>query len=289
MEILNDLQFQKLNFEEFKTLVKWAELEGWNPGENDAEIFWQTDPNGFYGYFLKNELIAGGSIVSYDKLFGFMGFFIVKPEFRSFGIGRKLWYQRRDALLSRLNKDASIGMDGVIAMQPFYKKGGFEIAFRDECHEKIGEIFEINKHISSIIEHDFESILEFDKMCFGFPRPQFLIPWLKQKNVKTFKFVENGKLEGFAILRKAKKGYKICPLFANNYTIAEELYKACLNSAVGKPIYIDIPVKNNEAVKLIQNYGTTYVFECARMYYGKAPNIEIDKVFGITTFELGWK
>jgi hypothetical protein len=25
------------------------------------------------------------------------------------------------------------------------------------------------------------------------------------------------------------------------------------------------------------------------MYYGKAPNIEIDKVFGITTFELGWK
>jgi len=76
-------------------------------------------------------------------------------------------------------------------------------------------------------------------------------------------------------------------LFADNSTIAEELYKACLNSVVGKPLYLDIPVINSDAVALTQKYNTTYVFECARMYYGKAPNIEIDKVFGITTFELG--
>jgi len=172
-------------------------------------------------------------------------------------------------------------------MQTFYKKGGFEIAFRDERHEKIGEEFIIDQNISPIIKDDFDSILEYDKQCFGFSRPQFLIPWLKQPDVKTFKYSNNGKLEGFAIIRKANKGYKICPLFADNSTIAEELYKACLNSVVGKPLYLDIPVINSDAVALTQKYNTTYVFECARMYYGKAPNIEINKVFGITTFELG--
>jgi len=287
MKNLENLQFQKLDFEGLQTLVKWAEDEGWNPGPNDAEIYWATDPDGYYGYFHNDELIAGGSIVSYNKQFGFMGFFIVKPEYRSLGIGRKLWYQRRDTLLSRLNDDASVGMDGVIAMQPFYKKGGFEIAFRDERHEKIGEEFIIDQNISPIIKDDFDSILEYDKQGFGFSRPQFLIPWLKQPDVKTFKYSNNGKLEGFAIIRKANKGYKICPLFADNSTIAEELYKACLNSVVGKPLYLDIPVINSDAVTLTQKYNTTYVFECARMYYGKAPNIEIDKVFGITTFELG--
>jgi GNAT superfamily N-acetyltransferase len=284
---INDLKFQKLDFEGLKSLVKWAEEEGWNPGLNDAEVFWKTDPDGYYGYYYKGELIAGGSIVSYEGQFGFMGFFIVKPGYRSHGIGRKLWYQRRDTLISRLNKGATIGMDGVIAMQPFYNKGGFEIEFRDERHERIGEGFEIDKSISSIEEKNFDSILSYDKKSFGFSRPQFLIPWLKQSTVKTFKYVEDKKLKGFAVIRKANKGYKVCPLFADNPEIAEELYKACLNSVIGEPLYIDIPMINQEAVALIKKYNTTYVFECARMYYGKPPDIEINKVFGITTFELG--
>ncbi len=284
---LKDLKFQRLDFEGLKILVSWAGEEGWNPGIYDADVFWQTDPEGFYGYYHDGNLIAGGSVVSYDRLFGFMGFFIVKPEYRSLGIGRKLWYQRRDTLLSRLNKGASIGMDGVIAMQPFYKKGGFEIAFRDERHEKAGEKFEVDTAISPIEEKDINAVLAYDKQCFGFPRPQFLVPWLKQKNVTTFKYFDDNKLKGFAVIRKANKGYKVCPLFADTAQVAEALYKACLNSVPGEPLYLDIPVINLEAAALIKKYKTTYVFECARMYYGKPPVMDISKVFGITTFELG--
>ncbi len=284
---IDELKFQKLNLDEVKTLVEWAETEGWNPGPYDADVYFQTDPDGFYGYFYDGNMIGGGSIVSYNKEFGFMGFFIVKPEYRSHGIGKKLWYQRRDTLLSRLNKGASIGMDGVIAMQLFYKKGGFEILFRDERYEKIGEEFKIGKNISPIIDDDFDSILSYDKQCFGFSRPQFLKPWLKLPENKTFKYIEEGKLKGFAIVRKANKGYKVCPLFANNEIIAEELYKACLNSVVGEPLYLDIPFINKGAVNIIKRYNANYVFECARMYYGKPPDMNIDKVFGITTFELG--
>ena len=282
-----NLKFEKLDFEGLKTLIKWAEEEGWNPGINDAEVFWKTDPDGYYGFYYNGDLIAGGSIVSYDRQFGFMGFFIVKPEYRSIGIGRKLWYKRRDTLISRLNNGATIGMDGVIAMQPFYREGGFEIEFRDERHEKTGEKFDIDKNISSIEEKDFEAVLNYDKQCFGFPRPQFLIPWLKQSTAKTFKYSDNEKLKGFAVIRKANKGYKVCPLFAYNAEIAEELYKACLNSVTGEPLYIDIPMINQNADALIKKYNTTYVFECARMYYGNPPELEINKVFGITTFELG--
>ena len=284
---LSELNFQKLDLEGVKTLVRWAEEEGWNPGPNDADVYYATDPDGFYGYYHKGKLIAGGSIVSYSKEFGFMGFFIVKPEFRSLGIGRKIWYQRRDMLLSRLNKDAPIGMDGVIAMQPFYKKGGFEILFRDERYEKTGTKFTTDKNISSISDDDFESIIAYDKQCFGFVRPQFMKPWLKLPGNKTFKYVEEGRLKGFAIVRKANKGYKICPLFADNESVAEKLYIACLNSVIGKPLYLDIPVINKGAVNIIKKYNATYVFECARMYYGKPPEVAIDKIFGITTFELG--
>jgi GNAT superfamily N-acetyltransferase len=287
MENTDDLQFLKLDFEGLKTLVKWAEEEGWNPGLYDAEVFWQTDPDGYYGYYKNGRLIAGGSIVSYSREFGFMGFFIVKPEYRSQGIGRKLWYQRRDTLLSRLNKGASIGMDGVVTMQPFYKRGGFEIAFRDERHESTGMAFQVDNHITAIGDQDVDSVLAYDLQCFGFRRPEFLKSWLNMPNVKTFKYQDSGKMKGFVVIRKAVKGYKICPLFADNKAIAEELYKACLNAVPGEPLYIDIPMINKDAVALVKKYNTTSVFECARMYFGDAPKVEMNKVFGITTFELG--
>lgn len=284
---INDLVFQKLDVEGVKTLVKWAEEEGWNPGPHDADVYYATDPEGYFGYYLDGELIAGGAIVSYEGKFGFMGLFIVKPEFRGKEIGRKLWYQRRDTLLSRLIPGASIGMDGVIAMQPFYNKGGFEIAFRDERYERIGEKFEINGNISPIIDTDMNAILEYDKQCFGFSRPQFMKPWLNLPGNKTFKYTEEEKLKGFAVVRKANKGYKVCPLFADNEVIAEELYKACLNSVSGELLYLDIPVNNNKAVELIMKFNAGYVFECARMYYGNPPEVAAEKIFSLTTFEIG--
>jgi hypothetical protein len=88
-------------------------------------------------------------------------------------------------------------------------------------------------------------------------------------------------------MRKAASGYKICSLFATDAAIAEALYQACLNAAPGEEVFLDIPVINPAAVNFIKKYNTTYVFECARMYYGKPPEVALNMIFGITTFELG--
>lgn len=281
------LQFQQLNLQGVKTLVKWAEGEGWNPGPYDADVFYATDPEGFYGFYNNSELVAGGSVVSYGGAFGFMGLFIVKPAYRSAGMGRKLWYQRRDNLLSRLNEGAAIGMDGVLAMQPFYANGGFNIAFRDERYVRTGAAFAVHPAISPIAANDIMQVLAYDETCFGYARPQFMIPWLQLPGNNTFKYTNNGTLEGFAVVRKLISGYKIGPLFAGNAAIAEELYKACLNTVHDEQLYIDIPACNTNAVQLVKKYDATYVFECARMYYGNPPAIDMNKVFGITSFELG--
>lgn len=281
------LKFLKLDLDGVKELIRWAILEGWNSGKHDAVAFYNADPNGFYGYFLENELIAGGSIVSYDGAMGFMGLFIVKPQYRNLGIGKKLWYKRRDKLLERLENRAPIGMDGVLAMQSFYQKGGFEILFKDERYERRGSTFESNAHISIIEETDLEKIISYDTVCFGVPRMQFLTSWLFMPQSKAFKYIEDGQLKGFVMIRKVTSGYKVCPLFADNYTVAKALYEACLSAVGNELIYIDIPVVNEQAVTLVRNYDAKYVFECARMYYGTPPNSEWDKVFGITTFELG--
>lgn len=284
---MENLEFKRLDFSGVKTLTHWAEKEGWNPGPSDAAVFWESDPEGFYGCFVEGEMIGGGSIVSYAGEFGFMGFFIVKPAYRNKGIGKVLWYKRRDTLLSRLKPHASIGMDGVVAMQDFYKKGGFEIAFRDQRFERTGAPFGPDAHISAIDSSDIPELLSYDRMCFGFDRQAFMKAWLRIEGATALKYREKETLKGMAVMRKAQQGYKIGPLFADNAGIAEALYKACLNAAIGEAVYLDIPLSNASAVALVEKYGAKYVFECARMYHGKAPELPISKIFGITTFELG--
>ncbi len=282
-----NLEFRKLNRQHFETLVDWARKEGWDPGIHDAEIFFDVFPDGFYGFFRDNEMIGGGSLVSYNDEFGFMGFFIVKPDYRSNGIGRDLWFRRRDTLLGRLQAGAAIGMDGVVAMQPFYQQGGFTIAYRDERRVRTGAEFPPGKAISTVNHTDLTAISAYDLECFGFDRLKFLDRWLFDNEARSFVYRKSNGIAGYTVLRRTGNGYKIGPLFADSPAIARELYRACLSAVPGKKVFLDIPMKNSDAVALAEEFGAEYVFECARMYYGPEPVHRLDKVFGITTFELG--
>jgi GNAT superfamily N-acetyltransferase len=282
-----NLVFKPLDLAGVNTLVGWAAAEGWNPGFSDAELFYAADPDGFVGCFIDDQFIAGGSVVSYADEFGFMGLFIVKPEFRGSGIGAKLWHFRKNLLLSRLKHRAAIGMDGVVAMQPFYNQGGFEIHFRDERYQRRGEVFETNTNVSSVNDADLHAILEYDLPCFGVDRKDFLVPWIKQPHGSALKYCLNQQLKGFAVIRKCQSGFKVGPLFADDEVVAEALYKQCLTIASGDLVFIDIPLINLRAVRLVKKFQAEYVFECARMYLGTPPQTAISKVFGITSFELG--
>lgn len=284
---IENIVVQKLKQIDLETLIRWAANEGWNPGKHDAKVFWETDPDGFYGCFFEDKLIAGGSVVSYNSEFGFMGLFIVHSDFRNTGIGRKLWYFRRDMLLSRLKPNSSIGMDGVLDMQPFYRKGGFNIAYRDERYEFSSKEFKYSNHITTIELNDFDDIVEYDIKYFSCPRPRFLKDWLFMPDSNAIKYKKDEEILGYAVIRKAETGFKIGPLFASNEEIADELLKSCLNAYPNQSVFLDIPTINHDAVNLVKKYGGKYVFECARMYYGYVPNVPINNIYGITTFELG--
>lgn len=284
---LKALKLEPLDLDGVRTLIAWAEDEAWNPGPYDAEVFYATDKQGYFGYYVDNQLIAGGAVISYNMDFGFMGLFIVHPEHRSKGIGRKLWYQRRDLLLSRLKPHAPIGMDGVSAMQPFYMQGGFKKAFNSLRFRCIGQHFPDNARVIPIQVDDFDGILAYDSQCFGFPRKQFLFPWLQIPGNFAFKYVEMGELKGFVNMRKVKHGFKICPLFADNPMVGEALLAACLTHAEGAEVFMDVPEINPSAISLIKQYAVGEVFECARMYHGNPPEIPHAKIFGLTSFELG--
>lgn len=85
---------------------------------------------------------------------------------------------------------------------------------------------------------------------------------------------------------ESRIGYKIGPLFADNATLAQLLLDALVATVPDATVAIDIP-EPNEAAAWAQRHGMTPVFETGRMYRGPAPKINLARVFGVTTLELG--
>ena len=133
----DQIHIRNMTRTELDVLVEWAANEDWNPGLNDADLFWATDPDAFIAAEFNGEMIGGGSIVNYGGVCGFMGLFIVHPGFRGRNFGHQLWIARRDCLIKRLHAPARIEMDGVFNMQSFYTKGGFQFRHRDLRFQRV--------------------------------------------------------------------------------------------------------------------------------------------------------
>ncbi|MDR6924076.1 GNAT superfamily N-acetyltransferase [Pseudomonas sp. BE134] len=277
---------------ELDQLVGWATREGWNPGLHDAELFWATDPDAFIAADLDGELIGGGAITSYNGEFGFMGFFIVRPEYRRHGLGNTLWHARRERLLARLRPAASIGMDGVFAMQDYYAKGGFvfshrNIRFRAEIPERPATALVDGEDIVPLSSFAFDQVLDYDRTCFPASRPTFLSGWISQPDALALGCRRQGRLSGFGVVRRCREGCKIGPLFSDEAQAANALYSHLASFAAGGPLFLDIPENNRAAMALVHQHGMNEVFGCARMYLGPPPTLAHERVFGVTTFELG--
>jgi GNAT superfamily N-acetyltransferase len=290
--MINGLVIRNMTRPEVDVLVHWAAQEGWNPGRHDAELFWATDPSAFIAAELDGELIGGGAITSYNGEFGFMGFFIVQPAFRGKGLGNAIWHARRERLLARLRPGAGIGMDGVFAMQDYYAKGGFvfahrDIRFRTEIPNSPVTPVVGNEAIVPLGEVPLEQLLAYDRTCFPAPRPGFLAGWISQSDGLALGCRRAGKLSGYGVVRRCRDGCKIGPLFADDAQAAMALYAHLAVFAADGPLFLDTPENNPAALALAHQHQMIEVFGCARMYLGPPPELAHERIFGVTTFELG--
>ena len=99
--------------------------------------------------------------------------------------------------------------------------------------------------------------------------------------------MRDGRLAGWGVIRPCRQGRKVGPLVADSSATAEAVLSALLAQAGGGEIFLDVPGVNGEAVALAESLGLAPVFETARMYTGGIPPLRLERVFGVTTFELG--
>ena len=277
-------EIRRMSRRDVDVAIEWATAEGWNPGLQDATCFHAADPDGFRVGILNDEPIATISVVKYDASFGFLGLYIVKPAYRGQGYGIALW----NAGLAHL-AGCTIGLDGVVEQQPNYRKSGFGLAYRNVRYEGVcARAVTIEPHVVPAAHVAFEELSAYDRSVFGVDRARFLRCWLNQRNAHAVAIREEAGVAGYGVIRQAHRGFKIGPLFADNVQKAEAIFDALVAAVPsGETIVFDTPEANVAAVALAERNHMRVAFETARMYAGRAPAVAEERVFGVTTFELG--
>lgn len=277
-------EIRPLSRTELDRVFLWSASEGWNPGQFDGEAFYAADPQGFLGGFLDGQLIGSISAVVYDDRYGFIGLYIVTPEFRGQGYGLRLFKAAEERLGAR-----TAGLDGVIERQADYRRSGFETTYR---HVRYGGVARKSASdppgLASLGDIAFDRLADYDRSAFLAPRPAFLRAWIANPGAVALGVAEAGRLLGYGVARPAHTGFRVGPLFADTAEIARDLFAALQNRLeTGAEIFLDIPEANAAALDLAQEFDMRPVFEAARMYKGNAPAVPVERIFGATTLELG--
>lgn len=267
-------------------MVEWAAEEGWNPGPSDAACYSSVDPEGFLIGFLGEEPVASISVVKYGDVFGFLGFYIVKPEYRGRGYGLQIWNAGMQYLSGR-----NVGLDGVVAQQENYKKSGFKFAYPNIRYGYEGAGGGEPKHKEGIVKLTSLSddvIDAYQDAFFPVSRSHFFKTWIHQPESSALGILREGKLVALGVIRKCRSGYKIGPLHADDQELAAILFEA-LASSVASPatVYLDVPEINPDAMALVKKFHMNREFETARMYTGGQPEMPLERVYGGTSFEIG--
>jgi GNAT superfamily N-acetyltransferase len=270
--------------DELDLAADWAADEGWNPGHDDARVFHAADPLGFFVGRFDGEPIASISLVAYDTTYAFLGFYIVKPAFRGRGFGLALW---QEAMARRARPLTAL--DGVVAQQANYAKSGFRLAYRNirfGGRISVGAP-ETTAGIAKATEVPLDRVLAYDRIFFPADRPAFLSLWLAPRKGVALAMLDQNRIVGLGAIRACRQGFKIGPLYADNERAAHALFERLAAHAQGQAVFLDVPEPNKAALKLAEHYKLAPVFETARMYTGPAPDVPIDRFYGVTSFELG--
>ena len=175
---------------------------------------------------------------------------------------------------------------GRIGIPPLEFDGLSDSLFQ-ACDPEGRQRMEYLNHRGTFADVPFATVEADDATVFPAPRVPFLRAWISARGHIGRALVRDGSLAAWGVIRPCRSGRRIGPLVADDRAAAEAVFAALLAADGAGEVFLDVPSVNSEAVALAHDHGLTPVFETARMYTGAIRPVRLERVFGVTTFELG--
>lgn len=288
------LRIRPLETGDIAAVTDWARQEGFAPGRGDVAIYRHTDRQGIWVGWLGGERIGCIVGVRYNAAYGFVGLYLVRPEWRGRGHGLQLWRHALDHLADL----PCIGLEAAPDRVQDYAGWGFQPASptsRWQCLSD-GEAPPPSPLLGDWRLLADGAIPEPAVQCFDAqrepsPRPHFLHQWLQHPAGSVLALLDaQGVCHGFGRIRPCLlacgEGWRIGPLMAETPEAAAVLLQTLLHRHPGV-VLIDAPAANPLAAPLLESLGFRTIATTLRMYRGEAPSVSLRDVYGLACLELG--
>ncbi|ARF59930.1 GNAT family N-acetyltransferase [Streptomyces gilvosporeus] len=280
-----ELTVTAATLDDWQHVVQWAADEEWNPGLDDAARFHPTDPAGFFVGRRGDTTLSSLSIVNYSAQYAFLGYYLVHPDHRGRGLGLATWRAAFPHAGAR-----TVGLDAVPAQQATYRRAGFTPVYDTLRYRgrptRTGT--PAPPEIVAVTDAHLGALTGYDRRCFPADRSAFVHRWLTAPGHTARAYVHDGAIAGYGVIRPARTGHRIGPLFADTPQAAEALFDA-LTAAVdpAAEVFLDVPGPRHAAHALATAHDLTPRSHTVRMYTGQVPPADHHRTFAVTSLELG--
>lgn len=277
-------------------IVGWARNEEFAPGFGDVDIYRNTDRQGIWVGWLDSSPVGCIAGIKYNDIYGFIGLYIVRPEYRGHGYGHRLWEQ---ALL-HLQDVKCVGLEAASHLITNYAEWGFKASSQTIRWQLFNP--DVVTHLQPELDRQdliavtgseipLEAIEKYDSEREFTARPHFLSQWLNHPSGKVIALIDKyNHCHGFARIRPcllpAGEGWRIGPILADTPRLAEVLILNLLIEHKGV-ILIDSPERNHNAQSLLSSLGFREISATTRMYKGSHKAVLTKDVYGLACLELG--
>jgi ribosomal-protein-alanine N-acetyltransferase len=162
-------------------IVRWARSEEFAPGFGDVDIYRNTDKQGVWVGWVDSTPVGCIAGIKYNNVYGFIGLYIVRPEYRGQGYGHRLWEQA----LRHLQDVKCVGLEAASHLITNYAEWGFKTSSQtirwQLFNSEVGLSSQaaLNPQDLNVVsgpEIPLEAIKKYDSEREFTARPHFFIP-----------------------------------------------------------------------------------------------------------------
>lgn len=230
---------QRTEYENF--FFQFSRAAKWNPSFTDVDLYFHPEISHFYlGYVNYKPAFSVGFQIYKEPKILFAGMYYCLPEYRH--VGNCFLYATTK--FHELKKTCDIlAMPGTPLMGKKYEnKMGVKIRgkiYRRRLFvepEKMCNKAYDTSVIKDVRTIDILKLLAYDRSICGYDRSPVLKKFheIDPKNGSCLVYEENGKIQGYGLIRRCIDGYKIGPLLAENPKTASEILHALKTKVLGE-------------------------------------------------------
>ncbi len=252
--------------------LKLTQQAGWNQTESDWLRFIDLEPTGCFVAELDGSAVGTTTTCILGQV-AWIAMVLVDVNARGRGVGTRLLEHSLSYLTQR--KVKTVRLDATPAGQRIYERLGFQAEYELARFEGIlprrrrpEPVEGPEPAVAKVTPEIFADIIEFDNRMTGTDRTKMLTR-LFEEFPEDIRFLGQGnKVDGFVAVRPGANAVQIGPCIATTHA-GPPLLRDALSRYAAKRVFVDIPLDNTGAVKIVESSGLRVQRRFTRMYRGE--------------------